>query len=337
MYGLTRPMMLLARIADEDDEHLEPVGPEERRDPPDGAGATLGRDRLEVALRGREPAAVAAATGATGPGHGAHAATSEAHRAEPSTGTLRALPAASRSTPWNARGTMAPCRPRHRPASTPRPPPGCSTPRTRRSAGSRSTGSDSWTRPVPERPPITEEPWVKSLLREPARPDGSPEPLHPYQKWGGVHWRLAWLAELDVPGRRPGGRPGRRRGVRAGRGLAGVAGPPRDRPTGRRASPDPRVAGGARGAGRRSATGWPASRAWRGSSSASSTWQWPDGGWNCDRHPACRHSSFNESWGPLRALAAYAAAAPSGACASAGDAAGRRGPGRRRSSSRTGS
>lgn len=35
-------------------------------------------------------------------------------------------------------------------------------------------------------------------------------------------------------------------------------------------------------------------------------WQWPDGGWNCDKDPAACHSSFMESILPLRALALYA-------------------------------
>jgi len=34
-------------------------------------------------------------------------------------------------------------------------------------------------------------------------------------------------------------------------------------------------------------------------------WQWPDSGWNCDKHPEASHSSFMESWLPLRALAEY--------------------------------
>lgn len=34
--------------------------------------------------------------------------------------------------------------------------------------------------------------------------------------------------------------------------------------------------------------------------------QWPDGGWNCDKHPEAHISSFNESLIPLRALARYA-------------------------------
>jgi hypothetical protein len=35
-------------------------------------------------------------------------------------------------------------------------------------------------------------------------------------------------------------------------------------------------------------------------------WQWPDGGWNCDKHPAADKSSFMETIIPLRALALYA-------------------------------
>jgi hypothetical protein len=35
-------------------------------------------------------------------------------------------------------------------------------------------------------------------------------------------------------------------------------------------------------------------------------WQWPDGGWNCDKNPAARHSSFMESLIPLRGLALHA-------------------------------
>jgi hypothetical protein len=35
-------------------------------------------------------------------------------------------------------------------------------------------------------------------------------------------------------------------------------------------------------------------------------WQWPDGGWNCDRRTEACHSSFHESLIPLRALALHA-------------------------------
>jgi len=35
-------------------------------------------------------------------------------------------------------------------------------------------------------------------------------------------------------------------------------------------------------------------------------WQWPDGGWNCDKNPDAHHSSFMETLLPLRGLALYA-------------------------------
>jgi hypothetical protein len=38
-------------------------------------------------------------------------------------------------------------------------------------------------------------------------------------------------------------------------------------------------------------------------------WQWPDGGWNCDKNPAADTSSFCETLLPLRGLAAYGSAA----------------------------
>jgi hypothetical protein len=36
-------------------------------------------------------------------------------------------------------------------------------------------------------------------------------------------------------------------------------------------------------------------------------WQWPDGGWNCDRDPKADTSSFMETLPPMRALAAWGA------------------------------
>ncbi|MEA2069745.1 MAG: hypothetical protein U9O98_00490 [Asgard group archaeon] len=36
------------------------------------------------------------------------------------------------------------------------------------------------------------------------------------------------------------------------------------------------------------------------------TYQWPDGGWNCDQNPEAKHSSYHESLIPLRALNIYA-------------------------------
>ncbi|MEI6509817.1 MAG: hypothetical protein WCO14_02595 [bacterium] len=35
-------------------------------------------------------------------------------------------------------------------------------------------------------------------------------------------------------------------------------------------------------------------------------WQWPDGGWNCDKRPQAHHSSFMETLLPMRGLARFA-------------------------------
>ncbi len=59
----------------------------------------------------------------------------------------------------------------------------------------------------------------------------------------------------------------------------------------------------------RSAAGWawPASPARRRLADRLIGWQWPDGGWNCDRHPEAHHSSVNESLPPIWGLHEYAA------------------------------
>ncbi len=46
-------------------------------------------------------------------------------------------------------------------------------------------------------------------------------------------------------------------------------------------------------------------------------WQWPDGGWNCDRRPAANHSSFNESLAPMSGLHEFAVATGDEAAAEA--------------------
>lgn len=46
-------------------------------------------------------------------------------------------------------------------------------------------------------------------------------------------------------------------------------------------------------------------------------WQWPDGGWNCDRDPAADTSSFMETLLPMLGLAAYARSQKDGAASKA--------------------
>jgi len=172
-------------------------------------------------------------------------------------------------------------------------------PAIRHAALTRLLGKDPRSRDVRDaRARILGGPWVSALLAG-QRVDGS-FGNHPYAKWTGAHWRLAALMDLDAPADTPGlveahetvlhwlgpahvkavrsidGRA-RRCGSQEGNALAvgvwlGRAG-------------DPRVVELAANLVR---------------------WQWPDGGWNCDIRPEASHSSFNESWLPLVALARFA-------------------------------
>jgi hypothetical protein len=141
---------------------------------------------------------------------------------------------------------------------------------------------------------IPSSPIVVALLSERGR--NGCIPFHPYQKWRGAHWVLACLAEIGYPPGDTGLFPlrdqvfdwlfsrkhakhikvidGRTRRCASQEGYAvfsqlalGIA----DERTGELA--------------RRLVS-----------------WQWPDGGWNCDKRPQASHSSFWESLIPMRAL-----------------------------------
>ena len=132
--------------------------------------------------------------------------------------------------------------------------------------------------------------------------------VHAYGKWAGAFWRLISLVDLGV-------QPGHEGAVKAAEEtLDWVASPTRLAAIHKR-NIDGRV---------RRCASWRA-QSLRGALAAGlrgdprvdtlaeeliST-QWPDGGWNCDRHRECTHSSFNETWGPLLGLAAYGATMPS--------------------------
>jgi len=127
--------------------------------------------------------------------------------------------------------------------------------------------------------------------------------VHPYGKWRGAFWRLVSLAELGATKDRPGVREA------ADQALDWLASPQR------LAEIHKRVI---RGRVRRCASQdgralWACSRIGlddpRLDTLAESLvdTQWPDGGWNCDRHPECSHSSFHETWGPIQGLAACGA------------------------------
>jgi hypothetical protein len=152
------------------------------------------------------------------------------------------------------------------------------------------------------RSPTAGEPWIHALLEEPRRDGGAP--LHPYHKWRGLHWRLVALAELDVDPSEPA--IVRRIDEGLDRVIAWVSGPSRIRAS---RAVDGRVRQCASMDGN---AAWAATRLGRGDDPRVAAiverlvaWQWPDGGWNCDKRPGCDHASFNESLPPLRALAAW--------------------------------
>jgi hypothetical protein len=145
---------------------------------------------------------------------------------------------------------------------------------------------------------IATSPRVQTLFSE--RGSDGHIPHHPYQKWTGAHWVLANLADLGYP---PGDQslapllddclswllgPGHRKSIRQidsrVRRCASQEGNAVFYAL-RLGLPDPRVDELAE---------------------RLLVWQWPDGGWNCDKRQEAIHSSFMETLIPLRALALYA-------------------------------
>ncbi len=162
---------------------------------------------------------------------------------------------------------------------------------------------------------VKTSPRVQQLLAN-RRPDGRLEPIgHVYQKWMGAHWVLATLADIGYP-------PGDRtlRYCVADQILSCWLHPDairewvcQDTPPTRRRHGVPIVNGRARRCASEQGNalyscvvlGFKDDRVHQ-LAELLIRWQWPDGGWNCDRKPEATHSSFWESLVPLRGLAAYA-------------------------------
>ncbi len=115
-----------------------------------------------------------------------------------------------------------------------------------------------------------------------------------YRKWTGAHWRLISLVELGIPAREP-------RAVAAAESVLEHFGPSRRRVTvidglpRRCASVDGNVLAVC------SRLGMASDPRVRDLASAIISWQWPDGGWNCDLSATGYRSSFHETlataWG----------------------------------------
>ncbi len=145
---------------------------------------------------------------------------------------------------------------------------------------------------------IRTSPRVKKLLSE--RDDIGQIPVHPYTKWSGAHWVLADLADNGYP---------------AG---DGALIPLREQVYDWLFSPPHQknirlINGRIRRCASQEGNALYATLKLgladeRADELASRLvqWQWPDGGWNCDRHPHASHSSFMESLIPMRGLALHA-------------------------------
>lgn len=144
---------------------------------------------------------------------------------------------------------------------------------------------------------IPDSPRVRALLA--GRDAGGRIARHPYAKWDGAHWALAALADVGYPPGDESLRPlveqvlhwllghQHRAGIRAIEGR-----------TRRCASQEGNALFAALSLGL-------ADERHDRLAADLLGWQWPDGGWNCDRNPPADTSSFMESLIPLRALALH--------------------------------
>jgi hypothetical protein len=127
---------------------------------------------------------------------------------------------------------------------------------------------------------------------------------HPYRKWTGAHWRLVSLVELELPAAEP------RALAALERVLAWLTG--RGRLSRFRPAPDGLIRSDASMEGNALAVacrlGMAADPRVGELAESLVKWQWPDGGWNCDREASGRRSSFHESLIPGWGLFEYARA-----------------------------
>jgi hypothetical protein len=124
--------------------------------------------------------------------------------------------------------------------------------------------------------------------------------VHPYRKWTGAHWRLVSLAELNVPAGEP------RAVAAANQVLTWLASEAHLPPViGGLARAHASVQGNALAACCR--LGLASTPRARFLAEALVSWQWPDGGWNCDPN-ATRRSSFHESLAATWGLHEFASA-----------------------------
>lgn len=115
-----------------------------------------------------------------------------------------------------------------------------------------------------------------------------------YSKWTGAHWRLVSLVELEIPACEP-------RAVAAAGTVLEALTPSRRRPTMRKGLPLTHASVWGNALAVCSRLGLAEDQRVADIASAIVSWQWPDGGWNCDARATGNRSSFHETlctmWG----------------------------------------
>jgi hypothetical protein len=145
---------------------------------------------------------------------------------------------------------------------------------------------------------IADGPRVRALLSGQHEDGGFG--AHPYRKWTGNFWRLIALAELAIPASNPAVEPlvDHVLGWLEGKGRVG-----------------PAVDIGGRVRAHATQDGYALAALCnlglvdhpriRRIADSLIAWQWPDGGWSCDRSSDAAHSSFHETHGPMWGLAEF--------------------------------
>lgn len=139
---------------------------------------------------------------------------------------------------------------------------------------------------------------VRALLKGQQRDGGFG--VHPYKKWTGAHWRLVSMVELGIP------KDHRRARIAANQVLEWLTSEKHLKKiktvnglVRRCASQEGNALGVC------SRLGLISDPRVRQLAESLIAWQWPDGGWNCDRKEVAHHSSFYESLAPMWGLIQY--------------------------------
>lgn len=123
---------------------------------------------------------------------------------------------------------------------------------------------------------------------------------HPYDKWMGAHWRLVSLVDLAIP-------EGDKRAIKAANQVLAWLTSPEHKKNIRLINGRIRRCASQEGNALRVCGHLGMADDPRAKYLAESLieWQWPDGGWNCDKEEKAHHSSFHESVIPMMGLLEY--------------------------------